>query len=79
MLKITDLELESDGRAPLSGTYEQIREGAAWLGTQGVTEVFYDLNWDPLITLEPAAAGSCPGDPAQPGTRGIRLMTCRDR
>jgi probable F420-dependent oxidoreductase len=56
VLKVTDLELDADGRAPLSGTYEQIREGAAWLGTQGVTEVFYDLNWDPLITLEPAAA-----------------------
>ena len=23
--------------------------------------------------------GSCPGDPAQPRARGIRLMTCRDR
>lgn len=56
VLNLTDLELEAVGRPPLSGTYEQIREGAAWLGTQGVTEVFYDLNWDPLITLEPAAA-----------------------
>ncbi|MFC4996691.1 TIGR03619 family F420-dependent LLM class oxidoreductase [Dactylosporangium cerinum] len=56
VLKVTDRELDADGRAPLSGTYEQIREGAAWLDTQGVTEVFYDLNWDSLITLEPAAA-----------------------
>jgi probable F420-dependent oxidoreductase len=56
VVKLTDLELESSGRPPLSGSYEQIREGAAWLGTQGVTEVFYDLNWDPLITAEPAAA-----------------------
>jgi alkanesulfonate monooxygenase SsuD/methylene tetrahydromethanopterin reductase-like flavin-dependent oxidoreductase (luciferase family) len=56
VLKLTDLELDADGRPPLSGTYEQIREGAAWLSTQGVTEVFYDLNWDPLITLEPPAA-----------------------
>lgn len=56
VLKLTDLELESAGRPPLSGTYEQVREGVAWLDTQGVTEVFYDLNWDPLIGLDPAAA-----------------------
>jgi probable F420-dependent oxidoreductase len=56
VLKLTELELDAAGRAPLSGTYEQIREGAAWLATQGVTEVFYDLNWDRLVTLEPAAA-----------------------
>ncbi|WP_327005776.1 TIGR03619 family F420-dependent LLM class oxidoreductase [Dactylosporangium sp. NBC_01737] len=56
VLKLTELELDADGRPPLSGTYEQIREGTAWLATQGVTEVFYDLNWDSLITLEPEAA-----------------------
>ncbi|MET7425811.1 LLM class flavin-dependent oxidoreductase [Dactylosporangium sp. NPDC005555] len=56
VLKLTDLELDTEGRPPLSGTYEQIREGTAWLGTQGVTEVFYDLNWDPLSTLPPEAA-----------------------
>lgn len=33
----------------LSGSYAQIRADAAWLGEQGVTELFYDLNWDPLI------------------------------
>jgi probable F420-dependent oxidoreductase len=33
----------------LSGSYEKIREDAAWLGEQGVTELFYDLNWDPRI------------------------------
>jgi probable F420-dependent oxidoreductase len=37
------------GRVRLSGSYEQIREDAAWLGEQGVTELFYDLNWDPLV------------------------------
>ncbi|MFC1430196.1 TIGR03619 family F420-dependent LLM class oxidoreductase [Streptacidiphilus sp. N1-3] len=36
-------------RQRLSGSYAQIREDAAWLGEQGVTELFYDLNWDPLI------------------------------
>jgi probable F420-dependent oxidoreductase len=33
----------------LSGSYEQIRADAEWLGEQGVTELFYDLNWDPRI------------------------------
>ncbi len=46
-------------RPRLAGSYEQIRADTAWLETQGVTEVFYDLNWDPLIgspDTEPAAA-----------------------
>ena len=44
---------------PLSGPVERIREGAARLGEQGVTELFYDLNWDSTIgspDAEPAAA-----------------------
>lgn len=49
-----------DGRRSLlSGSYEQIREDTAWLAEQGVTEVFYDLNWDPRVgspDVEPAAA-----------------------
>ncbi len=36
-------------RRLLSGSYGQIREDAAWLGEQGVTELFYDLNWDPQV------------------------------
>jgi probable F420-dependent oxidoreductase len=36
-------------RVRLSGSYEQIREDAAWLGELGVTELFYDLNWDPRV------------------------------
>jgi probable F420-dependent oxidoreductase len=36
-------------RLRLSGSYERIREDAAWLGEQGVTELFYDLNWDPKV------------------------------
>jgi len=36
-------------RRLLSGSYAQIREDAAWLADQGVTELFYDLNWDPQI------------------------------
>jgi probable F420-dependent oxidoreductase len=37
------------GRRLLSGSYEQIREDTTWLGEQGVTELFYDLNWDPQV------------------------------
>lgn len=50
---------DSGERLRLSGSYEQIREDAAWLGELGVTELFYDLNWDPLVgspDVEPAAA-----------------------
>jgi probable F420-dependent oxidoreductase len=40
---------DTSGRRLLSGDTDQIRRDVAWLGEQGVTEVFYDLNWDPLI------------------------------
>jgi len=46
-------------RLLLSGGYDQIRADTQWLATQGVTEVFYDLNWDPLVgspDAEPTAA-----------------------
>jgi probable F420-dependent oxidoreductase len=46
-------------RLRLSGSIGQIRADAAWLGEQGVTEVFYDLNWDPQIgnpAADPVAA-----------------------
>jgi probable F420-dependent oxidoreductase len=49
-----------DGRRlPLSGDHDQIRADAQWLGEQGVTELFYDLNWDPQVgspDASPAAA-----------------------
>jgi probable F420-dependent oxidoreductase len=44
---------------PLSGSWQQIRAGADELAGHGVTELFYDLNWDPLIgspDVDPAAA-----------------------
>jgi len=53
------------GRRLLSGSYAQIREDAAWLGEQGVTELFYDLNWDPQIgnpAVAPAAAAERAGE-----------------
>lgn len=40
---------DSGERARLSGSYDQIREDADWLAEQGVTELFYDLNWDPMV------------------------------
>ncbi len=40
---------ETGERLLLSGSYAQIRADTDWLGEQGVTEVFYDLNWDPHI------------------------------
>ncbi len=49
----------TDGqRIPLSGDYDQIRADTQWLGDNGVTEVFYDLNWDPLIGSPDVAAES---------------------
>jgi probable F420-dependent oxidoreductase len=36
-------------RVLLSGSYDQIRADTQRLGELGVTEVFYDLNWDPLV------------------------------
>jgi probable F420-dependent oxidoreductase len=36
-------------RLLLSGDFDQIRADTEWLGTRGVTELFYDLNWDPQI------------------------------
>ena len=54
-------------RRLLSGSYAQIREDAAGLAEQGVTEVFYDLNWDPLI-------GSPDADPAAATARATEIM-----
>jgi probable F420-dependent oxidoreductase len=46
-------------RLLLSGSYDQIRADTAWLEERGVTEVFYDLNWDPMVgspAVDPASA-----------------------
>lgn len=57
-----------DGRRlRLSGSFEQIREDVAWLGGQGVTELFYDLNWDPRI-------GHPEADPAQAAARAEEIL-----
>jgi probable F420-dependent oxidoreductase len=53
-------------RLLLSGSFEQIRADVAWLASQGVTEVFYDLNWDPEI-------GSPDADPVRAADRAAFL------
>ena len=60
VLRVGEPERDEHGRRRrLSGSYEQIRQDTDWLAEQGVTEVFYDLNWDPLVgspDVAPAAA-----------------------
>ena len=57
-----------DGRrVPLSGSYAQIREDAESLAQQGVTEIFYDLNWDPQV-------GSPDADPAAATARAAEIL-----
>jgi alkanesulfonate monooxygenase SsuD/methylene tetrahydromethanopterin reductase-like flavin-dependent oxidoreductase (luciferase family) len=51
----------------LSGTWEQIRAGADRYAQAGVTELFYDLNWDPLI-------GSPDADPVRAAERAEETL-----
>ncbi|MEV6595609.1 TIGR03619 family F420-dependent LLM class oxidoreductase [Actinoplanes sp. NPDC051346] len=57
-----------DSAVPLSGTWDQIREGARLYAEAGVTELFYDLNWDPFI-------GSPDADPRAAGERAQQILT----
>jgi probable F420-dependent oxidoreductase len=57
-----------DDSMPLSGDWEQIRAGAQLFEEAGVTELFYDLNWDPLI-------GSPTADPKLAGERAEQILT----
>jgi probable F420-dependent oxidoreductase len=56
-----------DGRLLLSGHPDQIRADTRWLAGQGVTEVFYDLNWDPMV-------GSPDADPAAATARAEEIL-----
>jgi probable F420-dependent oxidoreductase len=56
-----------DGRLPLSGSEHQIRADVDSLADVGVTEVFFDLNWDPRI-------GAPDADPAAAGNRAAELL-----
>ena len=52
---------EGGGRMLLSGSFGDIRADTEWLAEQGVTEVFYELNWDPLVgapDVDPAGAAA---------------------
>ncbi|BCJ55117.1 LLM class F420-dependent oxidoreductase [Actinoplanes sp. NBRC 14428] len=57
-----------DDAVPLSGTWDQIRAGAQLYAEAGVTELFYDLNWDPFI-------GSPDADPRAAGERAEQILT----
>lgn len=56
-----------DDDVPLSGTWDQIRAGAQRYAEAGVTELFYDLNWDPFI-------GSPDADPRAAGERADEIL-----
>jgi probable F420-dependent oxidoreductase len=58
---------EGGGRVLLSGGFDDIRADTEWLAGQGVTEVFYDLNWDPLV-------GSPDADPAGAAARATEIL-----
>ncbi len=58
---------DGDQRVILSGSPATIREDLSWLADQGVTEIFFDLNWDPKI-------GSPDADPAYIADRTAYLL-----
>ncbi|GAB1642074.1 LLM class flavin-dependent oxidoreductase [Krasilnikovia sp. MM14-A1259] len=57
-----------DDDVPLSGDFAQIRAGAQRYEQAGVTELFYDLNWDPLI-------GSPDADTRMAAERATEIIT----
>ncbi len=59
---------EGGGRVLLSGSYADIRADVEWLAERGVTEVFYDLNWDPLV-------GAPDADPVGAVARAEEILT----
>jgi probable F420-dependent oxidoreductase len=59
---------ERDDNVPLSGNWEQIRAGAERYAQVGVTELFYDLNWDPAV-------GSPDADPVAAAERAEEILT----
>ena len=61
------VRVDRPGDRLLSGPYAKIREDAAWLAEQGVTELFYDLNYDRAI-------GSPEADPEAGVDRALKIM-----
>ena len=58
---------EGGGRLPLSGSFDDIRADTQQLAERGVTEIFYDLNWDPLV-------GAPDADPAGAAARAEEIL-----
>jgi probable F420-dependent oxidoreductase len=58
---------EGGGRLLLSGGFDDIRADTQWLAERGVTEIFYDLNWDPLV-------GAPDADPAGAAARAEAIL-----
>jgi probable F420-dependent oxidoreductase len=58
---------EGGDRLPLSGSFDDIRGDVQLLAERGVTEVFYDLNWDPLV-------GAPDADPAGAAARAEEIL-----
>ena len=58
---------EGGGRLPLSGSFDDIRADTQRLAERGVTEIFYDLNWDPLV-------GAPDADPAGAAARAEEIL-----
>lgn len=56
---------EGGGRVLLSGSFDDIRADTQWLAGQGVTELFYDLNWDPLVGAPDADPVGAPARAAE--------------
>ena len=52
----------------LSGSYDDVRADVDRLAAAGVTELFYDLNWDPLV-------GSPDADPTAAVRRADEIVT----
>jgi probable F420-dependent oxidoreductase len=59
---------DHDPDLPLSGSWEQIKDGSPRYAEAGATELFYDLNWDPRI-------GSPDADPAEAAERAEEILS----
>ncbi|GAA5187683.1 TIGR03619 family F420-dependent LLM class oxidoreductase [Rugosimonospora acidiphila] len=65
-LRLADRPVDTDRRW-LTGSRDQVAEDLARIDEQGVTELFFDLNWDPLV-------GSPNADPAAGAARAEEIL-----
>ena len=61
------VKIRTEGRAPLVGSFDEVRADLADLAAKGVTETFVDLNFDPQI-------GSPDADPEASMRRGEEVL-----